>query len=641
MFNSNNAIIPAPLSNFDGYQNEIVAPTRTGLRGEHNPLLSNKEMRTVLRQIAEYQNELKQIGFYTSLENWERCTALLIDYRGKKLTKKDEQAIRQLIEQRKSSMRLLRPYLAIYRDLEYLNDRLEANSRERHRRRLERQISANMQDEAGYYADILSDTLSQMGYSYTYVKGKNTLTDRVQFKRAVVRPDKIYFQIRSSVQLPFVGFRNTLPHGVLLPKMLEEDNLKHLSDACRRTVTTVRRTVSGNWLVVNRLQQEDELPEKVSYRDVMKYYPTKERDKLMIPGGVREGKHLIWVPMTEQPHMLIAGTTGSGKSNLTHVIICTLLSRHTPDEVRLIMIDLKDGIDLSQYNGVPHLSQEIVSDGDDVSDVLEAVTSEMGRRLRLLTENMCKSIDIYNKRYDQKLPHLIIFFDEFQQVLSGKNRATVEKQIRRILAQGRAPGIHLILATQIPKTSVLPTDMQGNISTKFVGYMPTAAASLTALQNTLANQLERLPGRMILQVGDSYKVQVPYISDADMLSIISVAKRDYIVAPTPTLPADTQPTASPIPTTQEVPIAKPDETLSAEWQRATQQERDIYRALALGTGKLGDIAQHTNTRPAVAHKILARLLSGGYAEQPVARGAYNLTDKGKSILPVDLIDVED
>jgi hypothetical protein len=598
----------------DAYVNEIVEGGAIYLE---RPLLTMRERRKILNRISQTKRILEQASFYDLLSDHALYVRrIMIAKRSGK--EPDERDVSKALSIRTR----LAPFRSEYGALEYLNDRIEADIRERKRLALLKKLKQGMGTEAVTVADNLSDALSRMGFKDEQYNPRNgkTRVRRVKFSHCDIRPDRMFFKIDNIRKMFWFGYKNVLPNGVKLSNLLDDKIMLDLSLAVQRPVTFEVTKNNGAWLVYHRIRKEDEIPTLVSYSDVMKLYPAESRKKLMIPAGVREGKRLVWVSMAEYPHALVAGTTGGGKSNAGHVMLCSLIDRHTPAEVKLLMVDLKGGLDLSQYAGIPHLVGKIVSEVPQVNDLLKAIDREMTKRFQTLLNSNCKNIDVYNARYDEQIAHVFVFIDEFQQVLTGQHKAANMELLLKILAQGRAPGIHLIITTQTPKTDILPTLAQSNIGMKLVGRMETLGASMTALQSGDATKLPKIPGRMLLQVGETIELQTPYISDFEQSEIISRAKSRRVTVTKTDQPRIQQPTPATAVTTA---------------PKVTDQARSVLELVNSGKGRVIDIAESLSISKQQAHQTLTGLRANGLVAQDGKGKPYVITGEGMKVIGAD------
>jgi DNA segregation ATPase FtsK/SpoIIIE-like protein len=287
--------------------------------------------------------------------------------------------------------------------------------------------------------------------------------------------------------------------------------------------------------VVNRLDSHDGLMDKVHYRQIMEVYPKEHQSNFTVCVGVGLYRITKWVNFAHYPHWLIAGWTGGGKSNIVNVIISTLITHHSPDELRLVLLDLKGGVEFGSYQGIPHLIGNVIEDIEQISGVLEQLEAVMADRLKLLRAKGVKVIEDYNRRTDKPLPRIIVFFDEFAAVTGqGDTTRRIKASLQQIVAKGRAIGIHVVASTQTPNVDTIPGIIKTNLSVRLVGRMPTSSASVTALGSGDASDLAAIPGRMIMMISEPEPIQTPLIDDDDIHDAIAIAKQ----FPAPKIPLE-------------------------------------------------------------------------------------------------------
>jgi DNA segregation ATPase FtsK/SpoIIIE, S-DNA-T family len=234
------------------------------------------------------------------------------------------------------------------------------------------------------------------------------------------------------------------------------------------------------------------------------------------------GQSMVY-DLASMPHLLIAGATGSGKSVCVNALICCLIMNNTPDELRLIMVDPKR-VELSGYNGIPHLLAPVVVELEKVVAVLQWVTREMDMRYRKLSEAGARNIQEFNLRVtpEKKLPFLVVIIDELADLMMLAPDET-ERTITRLAQLARATGIHIVIATQRPSVEVVT----GLIKANFPARVAFAVASNTDSRVILDQPgAERLLGRgdMLFQAPDSpapVRLQGVFVSDAEILRLVS------------------------------------------------------------------------------------------------------------------------
>ena len=275
------------------------------------------------------------------------------------------------------------------------------------------------------------------------------------------------------------------------------------------------------------------------------------------------GKDIAGVPvvtdLSRMPHLLVAGTTGSGKSVGINVMLLSILFKVTPDEVRLILIDPKM-LELSIYDGIPHLLTPVVTDMKDAANVLNWCVFEMERRYKLMANlgvrnllsfnhkvqtaanlgnpishpfyNPNVSIDFQNKQYLEKLPYIIVMIDEFADMMMVVGKK-VEEQIARIAQKARAAGIHMILATQRPSVDVITGLIKANIPTRIAFQVSSRIDSRTILDQQGAEQLLGHGDLLYLPPGSGIPVRIhgAFVSDDEVHKVVAALKATSPEAP--------------------------------------------------------------------------------------------------------------
>ena len=244
------------------------------------------------------------------------------------------------------------------------------------------------------------------------------------------------------------------------------------------------------------------------------------------------GKDITGKPVigdiAKMPHMLIAGTTGSGKSVCINSMLISLLYKSTPEEVRLIMVDPKM-VELGNYNGIPHLLMPVVTEPRKAAGALGASVAEMERRYKLFAENNVREIKAYNKLAAQTgmehLPYIAIVIDELADLMmvAGKE---VEDYICRIAQKARAAGIHLIVATQRPSVDVITGLIKANIPSRIAFAVSSQIDSRTILDSGGAEKLLGNGDMLFLPVGASkpVRVQGTFVTDEEIGAVLSFIK---------------------------------------------------------------------------------------------------------------------
>lgn len=276
-------------------------------------------------------------------------------------------------------------------------------------------------------------------------------------------------------------------------------------------------------------------PSPVSFYEVMnsKKMQASSDKKLMVPLGKSIMGDVGVCEINKMPHLLIAGTTGSGKSVCVNGIICSILMRATPEEVKLVMVDPKV-VELSVYNGVPHLLRPVVTDPKQAAIALNKMVAEMERRYSVFSDSKTKNIEGYNNYIErwnekhpnveeqkQRMPYIVIIIDELADLMMVAAK-DVEDSILRITQKARAAGMHLIVATQRPSTEVITGLIKANIPSRIAFSVGSGIDSRTILDQTGAEQLLGKGDMLFLPIGmnSPLRIQGSFITDDEIKRVI-------------------------------------------------------------------------------------------------------------------------
>ena len=278
-------------------------------------------------------------------------------------------------------------------------------------------------------------------------------------------------------------------------------------------------------------------PNAVSFYEIMdsKVMKAAPDKTLMVPLGKSIMGDIGVCEINKMPHMLIAGTTGSGKSVCVNGIICSILMRAKPDEVKLAMVDPKV-VELSCYNGIPHLVRDVVTDPKEASILLKKMVNEMEKRYHMFANTGTKQIEGYNeyvRRHNKahpeeqldKMPYIVVIIDELSDLMMVAAKE-VEDSILRITQKARAAGIHLIVATQRPSTEVITGLIQANIPSRISFAVGSGIDSRTILDQTGAEKLLGKGDMLYLPIGmnSPIRIQGSFIHDNEIEKIINFVK---------------------------------------------------------------------------------------------------------------------
>ena len=269
----------------------------------------------------------------------------------------------------------------------------------------------------------------------------------------------------------------------------------------------------------------------VSLREVLAAVPKEKEDsKLLAVLGKDIMGNPRWMEVNKTPHLLIAGATGSGKSVCVNSVITSILMRAKPDEVKLVMVDPKK-VELSMYNGAPHLLAPVVNDPKKASIVLKKIVEEMEHRYDLLSETGTKNIEGYNRKIQskidagdtsvKKLPYIVVLIDELADLMLVAAKE-VEDSIMRITQMARAAGIHLIVATQRPSTDVITGVVKANIPSRIAFTVSSSIDSRTILDMTGAEKLIGKGDMLFLPMGEGTptRIQGSFVSEEEVQRVV-------------------------------------------------------------------------------------------------------------------------
>ena len=265
--------------------------------------------------------------------------------------------------------------------------------------------------------------------------------------------------------------------------------------------------------------------ESVQLRDVLENPAFQEaKSKLTVGLGMDISGQAIFADIGKMPHLLVAGATGSGKSVCINTLISSILFKAAPDEVKFILIDPKM-VELSNYNGIPHLMVPVVTDTKKASSVLNWAVQEMEKRYAVFASHSVRDIKSFNRRYaEEKMPFIVIVIDELADLMMVSPR-DVEDSICRILQKARAAGIHMILATQRPSVNVITGIIKANLPSRISFAVSSQVDSRTILDRGGAETLLGKGDMLFSPQGapKPIRVQGAFISDEEVEMLL-----DYI-----------------------------------------------------------------------------------------------------------------
>lgn len=313
----------------------------------------------------------------------------------------------------------------------------------------------------------------------------------------------------------FTQFAVTLPDNMSVNKLtpLEKDIKRKL-----KVEKNIRIIPSVPGLDAVGIEVPNKKTSMVGLRSIINSPDFAKEGKLFFAIGVDVSGRAVYGDLLKMPHLLVAGSTGSGKSVCLNVMICSMMYHYSPEVVRFIMVDPKK-VELSVYKNMPHmLMPSTVTEPDKAINALTWAVNEMERRYQLLMENGCRNIGEYNalqaKTGGKRLYYIVFIIDEMADLMYTAKR-DVEEKVNRIAAKARAAGIHLVVATQRPSVDVITGTIKNNIPTRIAFKVTSFTDSKTILDRAGAESLFGNGDMLYMppEGGDPIRLQGPYIND--------------------------------------------------------------------------------------------------------------------------------
>ena len=315
--------------------------------------------------------------------------------------------------------------------------------------------------------------------------------------------------------------------GVKVSKIinLSDDIARNTSSESARIATIPGRSTIG-------IELPNSTRENVYLSEILSNSDFAKKD-IRLP--IALGKNISGIPvvgdLASMPHLLIAGTTGSGKSVCINTIILSLLYKHAPDKCKFILIDPKM-LELSTYEGIPHLLCPVITEAKKAASVLGWVVKEMENRYRLMTKEGVRNIDSYNTKHTLAMPYIVVVVDEMSDLMlvAGKE---IENYIQKLSQMARAAGIHIIMATQRPSVDVITGTIKANFPTRISFQVTSKIDSRTILGEQGAEQLLGKGDMLYMSSANRIvRIHAPFVADNEIEKVNnylrSQAEPDYI-----------------------------------------------------------------------------------------------------------------
>ena len=372
-------------------------------------------------------------------------------------------------------------------------------------------------------------------------KNKNSTTDNAAIEANIVKLEEVLksFGVVAKVVEVHIGptvaqYELEIASGTRVNKITTLS--REIALALSKKDVRIEAPIPGKSTV--GVEFANDSPSSVSFYEIMasKIMLQSQDKKLMVPLGKSIMGDIGVCEINKMPHLLIAGTTGSGKSVCVNGIICSILMRAKPEEVKLAMVDPKV-VELSVYNGIPHLMCPVVSDPKQAAILLQKMVNEMEKRYHKFSDSGTKKIEGYNEYVEkwnkshqdekiEKMPYIVIIIDELADLMMVAAKE-VEDSILRITQKARAAGIHLIVATQRPSTEVITGLIKANIPSRIAFAVGSGIDSRTILDQVGAEKLLGKGDMFFLPIGmnSPTRIQGSFITDDEIEKIIEFTKK--------------------------------------------------------------------------------------------------------------------
>ncbi|WP_425377927.1 DNA translocase FtsK [Spiroplasma endosymbiont of Polydrusus pterygomalis] len=359
---------------------------------------------------------------------------------------------------------------------------------------------------------------------------RNNEQNKLAAQKKAVKINQFFqqFNIAASVQGINIGptitkFEVQMQPGVKVNKIMNlESDLKY---ALATQNVRIEASIQGKSAV--GIEIANEISNKVTLREIMERLPLEKQDRKLLVGiGRSVNGEIIFVELDKMPHLLVAGSTGSGKSVCINTILSSLILRTKPSEVKLLLIDSKQ-VELAVYNNLPHLLVSVITDTKLANSALKKIIAEMELRYSMLSERGVRNIETFNKKVSAKdrLPYVVVVINELADLMmtAGKN---IEDSIMRITQLARAAGIHMVIATQRPSTDVITGIIKTNIPSRISFSVTSASDSRTILDQGGAEKLIGYGDMLYVLAGQNIptRAQGAFISDDEIQRLVNFCR---------------------------------------------------------------------------------------------------------------------
>lgn len=337
------------------------------------------------------------------------------------------------------------------------------------------------------------------------------------------------FAIEASVEDAYIGpsvvlYALSIPLGIKVSRVAATAENLALALGVDSKAIRIETIPETSFLGIEVPRQSRDM---VRFKELMEAKEMQGSEFIMpVPIGKDINGKAVVAGIEKMPHLLIAGATGSGKSVLTNSFIASLLMNMSPDELRLILVDPKQ-VELSDYNGIPHLLTPVITDMEKVLNALKWAVTEMEKRYSVLASDQVRDIKSYNKKKGfAAMPYIVIVIDEMADMMMTGNRGDTETAIVRLAQKARAVGIHLILATQRPSVNVITGIIKANIPGR-VGMSVTSSTDSRVILDRMGAESLMGYGDLLYKAPDKVKanrLQGSFVDQEEIIRIVDFIK---------------------------------------------------------------------------------------------------------------------
>lgn len=397
-------------------------------------------------------------------------------------------------------------------------------------------LAQEMQLEVDFFAKQLIERWSALKQrDEVFINGKRKLK-KIQIEEAHFTPDEIQYKIKVSTRSIFGSVKHHLPYDSRARFLVgDEETLAELTAATQRPVSSPhvgndpQPFENGVWVTVYREGLTDGLFNYIELNVLMDKYNQAHRAKLPAPIGVMRGRVVKWLYLSDTPHMMFNGITGSGKTNCMVSMLAAWSTMNSPKEVRFFIVDLKRGVDFNIFEGIPHTVGEILRTTDELALLVPKLVKLMYERLKTFSSSGVVDINAYNQLSPEEImPHILLVVDECMTIAQLADRTesnAIWNALTIIASQARAAGIHLMLGTQQSFTDSIPRAVGNNITFAYSGRQRTLAGSLGTFGDGRAKNMPKIRGRAwVDDNGDFIYLQSPYCSPEYKRKAVEAAK---------------------------------------------------------------------------------------------------------------------